>query len=76
VRQHYAGAADADAPGDGSDRRNQDLRRGADDGAMAVMLGDPEAVVAQSLAVLGQRNGVAYRVAVRAIDDSNRLVKN
>ena len=63
VRQHDAGAADADALGDGGDGRHQDLGRGADDGVVAVMLGDPEAVVAQRLAVLGERDRVADRHA-------------
>ena len=49
--------------------------RGADDGLVAVVLGDPEAVVTQRLAVLGERNGVADRIAVWAADDGDRLVE-
>ncbi len=59
VRQHDAGAADADAFGRGGDGRHHDLRRCADDGRMVVVLGDPEAFVAQRLAMLGQGDGVA-----------------
>ena len=61
--------------GDGGDGRDQDLRGGADDSVVAVVLGDPEAVVTQRLAVLGERNGVADRVAVWAADDGDRLVE-
>jgi hypothetical protein len=43
---------------------------------MAVVLGDPEAVVAQLLAILRERDGVPDRLAVRAIEDGDRLVKD
>ena len=76
VRQHDAGAADADALGRGGDRGDQDLRRGADDGVVVVMLGHPEAVVAQRLAVLGERDRVADRLAVRTAGDGDRLVEH
>ena len=76
VRQHDAGAADPDAPGGGGDRGDHDLRRRADDGRMVVMLGDPEAVVAQRLAVLGQGYGVADRLIVRAAGNGDRLIEN
>ena len=36
--QHHAGAADTDALGDGGNGADQDLRRGADDGLVAVVL--------------------------------------
>ena len=50
--------------------------RGADDGVVAVVLGHPEAVVAQRLAVLGERDRVADRHPVRASDDGDRLVEH
>ena len=50
MRQHDTGAADTDAAGPGGDRRDQDLRRGPEDGRMAVMLGHPESGIAQFLA--------------------------
>ncbi len=76
VRQHDAGAADPDALRSGGDRGDHDLRRGADDGRMVVMLGDPEPVVAQRLAVPGQRYGIADRLIVRAAGDGDRLIEN
>ena len=76
VRQHDAGAADADALGGGGDGRDHDLGRGADDGRMVVMLGHPEALVAQRLAMLGERHGVADRLVLRAAGDGDRLVEN
>ena len=76
VRQHDAGAADADALGGGGNRRHHDLRRGADDGRMVVVLRHPEALVAQRLAVLGERHGVADRLVVRSAGDGNRLVED
>ena len=55
VRQHHAGAADADARRARGDRRHQDLGRRADDRRQAMVLAQPEARVAEALAVLGQR---------------------
>jgi hypothetical protein len=40
-----------------------------------VVLGHPEAVIAQRLAVLRERDGVADGVAVRPVDDRNRLIE-
>src|SRR3546814_2554832 len=40
-------------------------RRGADDGRMAVVLGQPEAVVTERVGALCQRQGVADRLALR-----------
>ena len=76
VRQHDSRAADADARGDRGDGRHQDLGRGADDGVVAVVLGDPEAVVAQRLAMPGERDRIADRHPVRASDDGDRLVEH
>jgi hypothetical protein len=76
VRQHDAGAADPDALGGGGDGRDHDLRRGADDGRMVVVLGHPEALIAQRLAMLGQRHGVADRLVLRATGNGDRLVEN
>jgi len=76
VRQHHASAADADALGDGGDGGDENLRRRADDGLVAVMLGQPEAVVAQRLAVLRQRNGVADGGAVRSANYGDGLVED
>ena len=76
VRQHDAGAADADAIGGGGDGRDHDLGRRADDGRMVVMLGNPEAFVAQRLAMLGKRHGVADRLVLGAVGDGDRLIEN
>ena len=59
VRQHHAGAADADARRARGDRGHQHLGRAADDGRQAVVLADPEALVAEALAML--RRGRACR---------------
>ena len=40
------------------------------------MLGHPEAVIAQRLAVLRERNGVTDRLAVRAAHNGDRLIEN
>jgi hypothetical protein len=76
MRQHHAGAADPDALGDGRDGGDQDLGRRADDGGIAVVLGNPKAVIAQSLAFLSERDGVADRLAVGAVDDGDGLIEN
>ena len=55
VRQHDAGAADADRAGDCRERAEQDLRRGARDRIVVVMLRDPIAIVAELLAGARQR---------------------
>jgi hypothetical protein len=54
MRQHHAGAADANARGPRGDGRHQHLGRTAHDGGVAVVLADPETVVAQSFAILRQ----------------------
>ena len=76
VRQHDARAADPDALGRGGDGRHHDLGRGADDGRMVVMLRHPEALVAQRLAMLGERHGVADRLVLRPAGDGDRLVQD
>ncbi len=76
VRQHDAGAADADAIGRGGDGRDHDLGRGTHDGRMVMVLGNPEALVAQRLAMLGERHGVADRLVLRAVGDGDRLIEN
>ena len=76
VRQHDSRAADADAFGLGRDGRHHDLGRSAHDRGMVVMLGDPEAVVAQPLAMLREGHGVADGLALGAARDGDRLVEN
>jgi hypothetical protein len=76
VRQHHPGAADADASGDAGDGGDQDLRRGAGDAGVVVVLGYPEAVIAECVAELREREGVADRLPVRPIDDGNRLIED
>ena len=61
MRQHHAGAADADARRGGGNRRHQHLRRGADDIAGVVMLGKPIAVVTERVAMFRERQRFAYR---------------
>ena len=76
VRQHDAGAADADARGGRRDRRHHDLGRGADDGGEAVVLADPEAVIAERLAVRRQRDRVADGGVLAAAGGRDRLVEH
>jgi hypothetical protein len=76
VRQHDPGAADADAIGRSRDCRHHDLGGGAHDRGMVVMLGDPEALVTQRLAMLRERYGVADGLPVRAAGDGDRLIEN
>jgi hypothetical protein len=76
VRQHHAGAADADGAGGSGDGGDQNLGRRADDGGVGVVLGHPEAVIVPAFAGLGQRHGVADRFALRAIHHGNRLIEN
>ena len=61
---------------DGGDGGHQHLRRRTDDGLVAVVLRNPETVVAQRLAVLRERNRVANGDTVRAVDDGDRLVED
>jgi len=76
VRQHHAGAADADTFGDGRYGGDQDLGRSADDSRVVVVLGDPESVVAEGLAGLCQRDGIANRDFMRTAGNGNGLVEN
>ena len=67
VRQHHARAADANALRGRRDRRHQDFRRGADDAAAVVVLGDPVAAIAEHVAEAGERerfaDGLVFRRA-------------
>jgi hypothetical protein len=76
VRQHHAGAADADALGARGDRRHQDLGRAADDRRQAVVLAQPEARVAEAIAMLGERHRVADRRVLAAAGERDRLVED
>ena len=76
MRQHDPGAADADALGLHRQRRDQDFRRGAEDARMVVVFGHPETVIAQRLAMRGERDGIAYCLTVRPTGGGDRLVQN
>ena len=76
VRQHDAGAADADRRRARGDRRHEDLGRAADDRRQAVVLAQPEARVAEPLAVLGERQRVADRRVFAAAGERHRLVEH
>ena len=76
VRQHHAGAADADAFGARRDRGHQDLGRAADDRRQAVVLAEPEARVAEALAVLREVERVADRGVLAAAGERDRLVEH
>ena len=76
VRQHHAGAADADRRRARGDRRHQDLGRAADDRRQAMVLAQPEARIAEPLAMLGERDGVADRRVLAAAGERDRLVED
>jgi hypothetical protein len=75
VRQHHAGAADAGCAGCARRSRPAGSRARADDGRQAVVLADPEAVVAQRFAVHRQVQRVAQRVVFTAAGAGNGLVR-
>ena len=62
VGQHHAARADADGLGMRRGRRDQHVRRGRGDRGHAVMLGVPDAGVAERFAELGERDGLLQRV--------------
>jgi hypothetical protein len=76
VGQHHPGAADPDRAGARGDGGNQDLRRGADNAAVVVVLGKPEALIAEGFAVLRERQGVGDGFAMRTINEGNRLIEH
>ena len=76
VGQHHTGASDPDAVCRLPDRGDQDFRCRADNCFIAVMLGNPEALVTEPLAMLCQSDCVADRVAVRTANTGNRLVQH
>jgi hypothetical protein len=76
VRQHHPRAADAHVPGAHRQGGQQDLRRGADDGGQPVVFADPEALVTQRLAVLGQIERVADGIVLAEAGPGRRLVEH
>jgi hypothetical protein len=74
VRQHDARAADADSRRARRDRRHEDLGARADDGREAVVLAEPEPVVAERLAVHGEVQRVADRRVLATAVDGDGLV--
>ncbi|CAM5393987.1 hypothetical protein SHIRM173S_12743 [Streptomyces hirsutus] len=62
IGQHDPAGADADRPGRRGDGGGQYGRRGAGDSGHAVVLRDPEAVVAELLQLPRQAHGVAQRL--------------
>ena len=73
VRQHDAGAADADRRRARRDRRHQDLGRAADDRRQAVVLADPEARIAEPLAMLGERRACRGSRRLRCCRRARRI---
>ena len=76
MRQHHAGAADADAAGGRGDGGDQDLGRGASLAGGGMVLGEPVALVAEGLAVLGEGDALADRVIRAAAGDDGGLVED
>ena len=62
VGQHDAAGADADGLGRRRHRADDDRGRGAGDARHVVVLGQPEALVAEALGVAGQVEGVGQRL--------------
>ena len=76
VRQHHARAADADAAGARGHGGHQHFGRGAHDGRQAVVLAQPEPLVAQGLAVHGEIDGVADRGVLAGPGECDGLVED
>jgi len=76
MRQHHASAADADALRARCDRRHQDFGGRAHDARVAVVLADPETVVAPGFGLLRQRQRVADGFVVPATGGGHRLVQD
>ena len=76
VRQHDAAGADADAAGRGGGAGDEDLGRGAGEQVHGVVLGVPEARVAELVDVLGEREGVVEGVGGREAGGYGRLVED
>ena len=62
VRQHDAAGADADRRGGGGDMADDHRRGGRGDAGHVVMLGEPEAAIAQRLGMAGKLGAPAQRV--------------
>ena len=76
VRQHDAAGADTDARGCGGGAGDEDLGRGAGEQVHRVVLGVPEARVAELVDVLGERERVVEGVGGRETGGDGRLVKD
>ena len=76
VREHDPAGADPDRLRAARDVGDHDGGRGARDPDGVVVLGEPEAVVAPALGVLGQVERVPERVARRRALDDRRQVEN
>jgi len=76
VGQHDPARADADRRGRFGDISEADSGRGAGDPRHRMMLGHPEAVVAQALDVAGEVRGIAERLTGVAPLDDRRQVED
>ena len=76
VRQHDAAGADADGGGSGGHVADDDRGGGARDPGHAVVLGEPEAAIAQALRVLREIEGAAERQRGVATFDDRREIED
>ena len=76
VREHDPARADPDRLRPAGDVRDHDRGRGAGDPDRVVMLGQPEALVAPPLGVLGEVERVAQRLGRRRALDDRREVEH
>ena len=74
VRQHHAAGADSDRLGLRGERGGEDRGRRARDPGHVVVLGDPVAVIAEPLDLLGEVDRVRQRLVVaRALADDGEI---
>ena len=76
VLQHHAAGSDPDAPGDGEQISAHDLRRGAGEKRRGVMLGDPEAFVAEIVGAPGELDRMCERLRRRRAGWDRALVED
>jgi len=76
VRQHDAAGADADAAGGSGGAGDEDLGCGAGEQVHGVVLGVPEARVAERVNVLGEGEGVGESVGGCEAGGDGGLVEN
>lgn len=76
VWEHDARTSQPNTRGAGGHGRHQHFGRRAHDAGMAVMFADPKTVVAPSLALTGEGQGLANGCVLASARGSNRLIED